>query len=235
MISKREFIWSEGMGLLSIISSREEELSSGRRKMEIYSSTGLSLIEYLTEGLLYDTLDAITLPGEGSSDDWLSELPDPGTEDEIQPEGNLLMRFLTEFNTYNPWPWLWLMDLRDDIPEEEWKEARKLFWSRATHFLVILLRPIHDPLLQMGMEGCISRTEEKMKTDDSLRKRLRNIGARRLWELSRAICIELLRCCLSICDALEISTEATAEATKIMSALEDQRKGRSHGRSNVIS
>jgi len=232
LISKKQFIWPEGVGL-SLVASKEEQLPDGKTYLEIYSNSGLELIKDITEGFLELALDA-----QGRTFmQAMPEIPDTGTENDIQPESNMLARFLSEFNPINPWPSLWLMDLHEDMAQEEWRNARNLFWSRAMRFLLILLRPIHSPLREFGLEGCVKMTEEKMSSAEGrpkphgratdteiLRKSLETMGARRFWELSRALCLELLGSCLRVCDGLRISDEGTAEASGVVQALKDQQR-----------
>lgn len=232
LISKKEFTWPEGIGL-SYVACKEVELPGGKTRLEIYSNSGLELIKDITEGFLELALDA-----QGRAfREALPEIPDIGTENDIQPESNMLARFLSEFNPINPWPWLWLMDLHENMAEEEWRKARNLFWSRAMRFLLILLRPIHSPLRELGLEGCVKMTEKKMASAEGrlkphgratdveiLRKSLEFMGARRFWELSRALCLELLGSCLLVCDALRISDEGTIEASGIVKALKEQQR-----------
>ena len=219
LLSKKKLVWPVGETLLSVASQHETELPDGKLEIELHSNTGLSLTKNITEGLICDALSAMSV----TMDDWMVELPDTDTENEIQPENNLLMRFLTEFNAFNPWPWLWLMDLKRDMPEDEWKAARSLFWSRALRLMLILLEPLHQPLCKYGVKGCTERTEERMKKDDALKHRLQIIGAQRFWELSRAVCIELLGDCIKICETISVD-QGVPEAKKILVTLSRQRK-----------
>jgi len=216
-----------------MVACKEKKLPDGKTHMEIYSNTSLELIKDLTEGFLELALDA-----QGRTFmEAMPEIPDTGTENDIQPESNMLARFLTELNPITPWPSLWLMDLHEDMAEEEWRNARNVFWSRAMRFLLILLRPIHSPLRELGLEGCVKMTEQKMASAEGrqkphgratnveiLRKSLEFMGARRFWQLSRALCLELLGSCLRVCDALQISDEGNIEASGIVQALKEQQR-----------
>ncbi len=233
LISKQRFVLPKGVAL-QMIASREEELPEGGTRFEIYSNTGLNLIQDLTEGFLGLALDA-----QGS--DFRRSMPEIPDDEMvgIEPESDMLSRFLTEFRPLNPWPWLWLMDLRQDMPEAELRSARTLFWSRAMRFLLILLRPIYTPLCELGIDGCTKMTEERMAeapdqsrskpvgraTDAQiLKKSLEVMGPVRFWELSRALCLELLRSCRSVCRTLGISDEGTAQAACVIEMLETQQK-----------
>ncbi len=245
LISKKQFTWPEGVGV-SLAACREEELPDGKTRLEIYSVTGLEVIKDLAEGYLGLAFDA---QSDASTESVvrIPEIPDIGPESELEPESNMLAKFLMEYRPYNPWPWLWLMDLREDMPEEEWKDARALFWSRAIRFLLLLLRPVYSSLQEKGLEGCVEMTEKKMQTKgrlkphgratdvEILRKSLEVMGAKRFWEHCRALCLELLRSCLRVCDTLGVSDEATQEARGIVGVLEDQQRSAKIGRTLQVS
>ena len=236
LISKKKFTWPEGVGI-SMVACKEEELPDGKTHLEIYSNMGLEVIKDLTEGFTELAFDAQDKAPSSEVIVEIPEIPEIGPENEIEPESNMLARFLTEYNPYTPWPWLWLMDLREDMPKEEWKNARALFWSRAMRFLLLLLKPIYSPLQDKGFEGCVEMTEKKMTqtkgklkphgraTDvEILKKSLETMGAKRFWELSRALCLELLKSCLHVCDTLGVSDEGTHAAVGIVGVLEDQQR-----------
>ncbi len=216
LVSKKRLTWPKGTALKPG-SWKFEEMGDGRTEVEMYSQTTLDVLRHLGEGFMIDVVDHLGMPHPAHN------LPVPDWENEIQPEAGMLLRVILDGDVF---PWFWLIDPREGS-EEDYYQARKVFWSRATNYILLWLEPLYSSLIDLGLEECVKRFQEKEeefrernKELEQPRRLLEAITPQRYWEIARAWCLEILRSCLVVCGSLGISDEGTRKATLVVKNLE---------------